>query len=366
MANGLFVITEVPTPGDPANADQGERFEWTADSRPTAAFDGTRGGGARACPIKPWAQPGKLRTVRTDYPDALIPTEQVMGPAHENHVFRGRWDDRYNGAGYARFEKQRFVRMCRRGNPVRIQYQDQVFEGLIVQWTPSFEKGSYIPYEFSVSIHNEPEENDRSRVPITPPDTATQLDRVDFAVQSILDADQLAPRHTVAGELADDVSTLLVSATTSRDALASSIDARNTNPPDQPVDGFTRIATQFRATRAAAFNLLLRLGGVRADLDMSVQTAISTLDFEDWIRSMRFAARIAVGEAQAGDEAATEHADPSATRLYRPQAGEHLYAISRKFYGTPHAWGLIYERNALRTFITDGTEILIIPERGGV
>jgi hypothetical protein len=44
--------------------------------------------------------------------------------------------------------------------------------------------------------------------------------------------------------------------------------------------------------------------------------------------------------------------------------GESLYAISRKFYGTPHAWRLIYDRNHLTSVTLTGDEILIIPERG--
>lgn len=366
MAAGVFTITEIRDSGDPATADDVARFEWSADSKPTAPFDGSKGGGARACPIKPWGTTGAQRTVRTDYPNAKVPGVQVLGPVHKPHSFKGRFDDRYNGAGFAKFEWRRFLEMAKRGPIVRVQYDDIAYEGIVTDWTFDVQRMWDIDYEITIDIYNEPQEGDRTRVPVTPTDPLTALNDHDLAVQATLDADEIAPRNAMTGTLADDTSTALVAMVVARDSLAATIDQRDVAPPENPVDAFTRIATQFRAARGAAFNLILRLGSVRADLDMAQRTAIGVLDFEDWSRSLRFAARIAMGSALAGDLAATEHAEPDAVRLYRPSAGEHLYSIARRFYGTPHAWRLIYERNSLRTFVMVGSETLLIPERGGV
>jgi len=157
-----------------------------------------------------------------------------------------------------------------------------------------------------------------------------------------------------------------VQMTAARESLASTIDANVIAPITTNVDVFSRIATQFRSMRGLASDMLVRLAPIRADLDMTERTAASVLDFEDWSRSLRYTARVTAGSSIDGDAAATEHAEPNAVRLYRPQAGEHLYAIARKFYGTPHAWKLIYERNSLHTFVMAGSETLIIPERGNV
>jgi hypothetical protein len=366
MAAGIFTITELRNASDPAQADEGERFEWTADARPVTPFDGVRGGGARACPIKPWAQPNEQRQVRTDYPGAKTPSRQILGPRCGAQTFRGRWDDRYNGAGYALAEWRRFIAMCERGNLVRVQYGPILFDGLITAWTPSVLRLWHIEYEFTFDPDGRPEDADTIRLPVTPQKPAALLDRFDVAVQALLDADAVAPRNAIAGTLADGVTSDLVAMTVARESLFSTIDARDIRPPENPIDGFTRIATQFRSGRGAAYDLILRLGAVRADTDMSVMTAIGVLDFEDWIRSLRYASRIAMGSALSGDRAATERAEPDAVRLYRPQANEHLYAISRKFYGTPHAWRMIYDRNSLSGFTMTGAEILVIPERGGV
>lgn len=366
MANGVFTITEIPTPGDPAASDAGERFEWTADSRPVTPFDGTTGGGARACPLKPWGMPVEQHIVRTNYPNAKKPSRQIMGPRYGEQTFRGAWDDRYNGPGYAEFELDRFERMVLRGNLIRVQYGAQVFEGIVVKLAPNWLKAWRVEYEFTVDIDGRPGDADRVRVPVTPADTSSALDQSDIGIQALLDSDGLAPRNAVKGDLADDVTRSLVNQISIRDSLAATIDQRDLAPPEQPVDGFARIATQFRSMRGGAADLLDRLAEVRSDVDMTVKTALGVLDFEDWTRSLRWYSRIVLGSALDGELSAIARSSPEASRLYRPSAGEHLYAVSRKFYGTPHAWRLIYERNALRSFTLLGSEILIIPERGGL
>lgn len=364
MAKHTFIITELRSGTDPTTADEGERFEWTADRDPVKPFTGTTGGGARACPFKPWPFGMQQRSVRTDYPGARSPSEQVLGPVRKPFTLSGKWDDRYNGDGYAQAEMSRFEAMVSRGNLCRFQYGPLALEGLITEADLEVDRLDFVRYSFTVSVHHRPEEKNLDRAPATIVDPFTTLDEFDTAVQAMLDADELAPRSMIGGTLADDVTEQLVEITDARERLATTIDNRDKEAPEQPVDAFTRIATQFRSGRAAAYDLLLRLAEVRSDLDLGAQTAMAVLDFEDWIRSLRFAARIAMGKAHAGDRSATERAEPNAVRLYRPREGEHLYAIARKFYGTAHAWRLIYDRNDLQAFTMLGTETLIIPERG--
>lgn len=366
MAAGLFVLTELRTAGDPASADDGERFEWTADSTPALAFDGSRGGGARACPIKPWRIGGEQRQVRTNYPNARKPSVQVLGPVDKPHLFRGRFDDRYNGAGYAEFEMLRLEAMFKRGHTVRVQYGPHAFDGLVVSWDFDVQRLWDIDYEFTIDIHGRTSEGTTPRSQPTAPDLTTLLDRYDISIQAMLDAEQGAPRAAAGGTLAEDITETLVESVNIREELAATIDMRDTAPTEQPIDAFTRIATQFRAGRGAAYDLLVRLAGVRADLDMVAMTAINVLEFEDWTRSLRYMARLVMGTAIIGDRSATERTEPDAVRLYRPHAGEHLYAIARKFYDDAHAWTLIAARNNLHTFTMTGLETLIIPERGGV
>jgi hypothetical protein len=364
MARHTFIITELRSGTDPSSADDGERFEWTSDRDPPKPFTGSGGGGARACPFKPWPFGGQQRSVRTDYPGARSPSEQVLGPVRKPFTLSGKWDDRYNGEGYALAELERFEAMANRGNLCRFQYGPLALEGLITDWDCPVQRLDFIEYSFTVSVHHKPTEKNIDRSPKTPSEPLALLDEFDTAVQAMLEVDTAAPRNVVAGSLADDITEQLVEITSSRERLAQTIDNRDSAAPEQPVDAFARIATQFRSGRAAAYDLLLRLAEVRSDLDMATGTAVAVLQFEDWIRSLRYAARIAMGKAHDGDRAATERASPNAVRLYRPRQGEHLYAIARKFYGTAHAWKLIYDRNDLQSFEMIGTETLIIPERG--
>ncbi len=364
MANGVFTITEVPTDGSP-----GERFEWTSDTRPPSG----RSGGARACPIQPWPLGGKLRTVRTDYPGARRPSEQVLGPAKKPFKLSGQWDDRYNrfgefaGGGFALAEMRRFEAMCERGNPCRFQYMSIARDGLIIDWDFPYKREWQIPYSFEVSVHDNPNApSDVNRSPKTADSPSSSFDKTDVAVQTLLQAHNKIPAPLLAGSLADDVGANLTTLVGNRDALGATLDNRELAPPVKPIDSFTRLATQFRAVRSGAFVVVDGLAAVRSDLNLAVGTAISVLQFEDWSRSMRFMARIVIGAARAGDNASSQRSAPDAVRLYRPQAGESLYAIARKFYGNPTAWRLISERNSLHTFTLTGSEILIIPERGGV
>lgn len=380
MAEGVFKILEIGD-GDPTSADAIELFEWTADSKPATPFDGTKGGGARACPIKPWGIPGQQRVIRVNYPNAKVPTAQVLGPVEGKHVFSGRLDDRYNGAGYARFEWRRLLAMFQRGRFVRVSFGDIAYEGIVEDWNFDVNRLWDIAYHFTIDVYNEASQTDRSRVPITPADPVTALANVNFAVQATLDVDDRAPRNALTGTLANDVSTRLTAMVAAVESLGATVEhfvsgavgktdavfgAANKvfDKVDKVENAFTRIATQFRGVKAAAFALTTRLASVRSDTEMSQRTVMDVLDFEDWSRSLRYMARLSAGISDSADRDATEHAAPSAVRLYRPAQGEHLYQISRKFYATPFAWQLIYERNALTSITMRGNETLIIPERG--
>ncbi len=360
MAEGVFIIQELRRAADGAGLD-GERFEWTSDQ---SALPGARGG-ARACPLQPWVIGGELRKVRTDYPGAKSPSTQVLGPVQKPQTLRGRWDDRYNFAGYAEQEMRRFEKMCRRGNLVRIQFQGQAFEGLIDDWDFPYRRSWDIGYEFVLDVHDRTEHRDISdRSPPTVPSPAQTFDEVDLAVQSALEAHGEAPLSTMGGSTGFDVEGDLVLLADARLSLSLTLDNQELAPTERVVDAFTRLATQFRGVQAAAMSTIANLFEVRADVDLTVQTPMGVLDFECWSRSVRFSCRAAMHSAARGDLAAAERADPSARRVHQAQEGESLYAISQLYYGTPWCWHLIADRNRLTHFTLTGDELLIIPERG--
>ena len=322
-------------------------------------------------PRQPWIQGGEQRTVRTDYPGATSPSEQVLGPKKAPQSFNGRWDDRYNFTGYARGEMRRFEAMAERGNLVRIAFQEITYEGIITSWSFPYQRDWYIRYEFTVSIHARPDDLNIDRSPDTTRTASDAYDAVndqvnaaDLRLFEALRAQNLESRLQT--EAVQDCKTAMANMTKNRDALADTLDQREWNPSatDKAVSAFRRIATQFRAVRSNALDLIASTAETRSDVDLGVRDAMSVLSYEDWSRSMRFQGRVILGQANEAADAMDERAEPDALRIYRPREGESLYQIARRFYGDAGAWRLIANRNGLTDFELTGDELLIIPERG--
>lgn len=356
---GIFVIQEFRQLGGvTSEAPDGERFEWTADGDPANV-----NGGSHAIPKRPWSLPGKLRTVRTDYPGAKKASAQVLGPMRGSSTLEGRWDDRYNFDGYAVAEKRRFEEMCERGNPVRIQYDAEVFECLIVDWTCEYHRTDYIRYSFTVDNYGRPEDGSLTdRSPTTVPSAPQAFDDANVLAQIMLAEHARAPASAIKGASKFNVDTALKSLTVNMNKLADVLDTRS--GALKPIGEFKRVATMFRAVGGDAANVIAKLTTARADTELGVKNAMAVLDFEAWSRGMRSESRALIGRSRKAAGDMEERGAPKAVGFYRPRAGESLYAISRRFYGTPHSWRLIADRNGLSSLRLDGTERLIIPERG--
>lgn len=373
MAEGIFTIIEKQRLGGTTATDfRGERFDWTSDKAPQqlGIFNLVKGG-ARACPISPWPFGGELTSVRTDYPDAKTPSEQVLGPKHTPFALNGDWKDKWNFDGYAVKEMRRFEAMCRRGNLCSFQFQDQIFEGLIKTWDFDYRRSWDIGYSFTVSVHDRPDDyeiNDRAPPHVISP--RAMADEHNEKVAAVTAANDDAVDRGLAsfmgGQVMDDVASSVASIEKSAAAVDAVVEDREYLPDVKPTDAFKRFATQLRTSGNLASGLIQDMTSFRSDVELGVRTCLSVLDFEAWSRSLRFQLRILLSGVKQDSDLLDERADPSAQRLYRPAAGESLYGVSQSFYGTPHAWRLIADRNNLTDFTLDGTETLIIPERGDV
>jgi hypothetical protein len=358
---GLFVITELRrTAGGTAPPVDAERFEWSSG---TVMPDPAKGG-ARAAPLGAWNLGTELVMVRTDYPGARSASVQVMTAKRKPFTWTGKWDDRWNFAGYAVAEFRRFDDMVNRANLCRFQFQGQVVEGLIRDFDPEYKGDWLVRYSFTVEVLQRAADANLNRSPAGPLTPAQRFDEAAVTVVALQEAADTVPAGALGGTLADDVATTMAGTVTNRDALGATLDQRDLRPNTQGSASLPRLATQFRQLGAGAQQTIDQLVAARSDLDVVTQTAANVLNFEVWSRSMRFNARLLLGRSIAGANDMDERASPNAERLYRPNADESLYAISRKFYGTPHAWRLIAERNGLAEFTLTGDETLIIPERG--
>lgn len=354
MANGTFSIVE-----QRASGLTGERFDWTADRiMPSSA------GGARAAPLGPWTLPLHQAIVRTDYAGARRPSYQVLGPRRQPSTINGKWDDRYNFPGYAVQEMRRFEEVVKRGNVCRFSYQGQIVDGIITEFEPEYVKASRINYSFTIDVSERPDEFSANRSPAGPQTPVQRFDDVALTVAAMQETQKHAPAGVIAGSLVDRMRDDMTQVTLDKNILGSALDQRTLRPSILPSASIPRLAQQFRVLAESSMVVVRELASVRSDVVCAITTGKALIDYELWSRSMRFYGRILTGRALDGAEDMDERASPNAERIYRPVEGENLYAISRKFYGTPHAWRLISERNNLTTTDLNGDELLIIPERG--
>jgi len=367
---GVFTITEIRRLGGKlVNDFRGERFAWSADRRSNDLVSTGLANeikvAAHAIPFRPWTFGGKLRTVRTDYAATDVPSEQVMGANHVPFTVNGRWSDKYNFAGFAEAEMRRFEKMCFRGNIVRIAFQRQSFDCLITEWEFNYERKWDISYSFTVSVHNR---SDRAKQDDRAGNTSLGADehfnRADVVRESLESVNKEAPVALMSSPDASLVGAQLDTMKNTLEIIDAMIEQRQTAPTVMPVDTFQRLATKYTVLIGDAVVTANLLRTARSDNDLGAKTALGVLSFETWTRGTRSTARTMMAVAQQAAQEMAERSQSNAQELYRPFRGESLYHVSEEVYGTPHAWRLIADRNRLPNFILDGTELLIIPERG--
>lgn len=346
-----------------------DSFAWVSSKTPPP----DKNGGARACPQGQWQIGASLRTVRTEYPGATSPSEQVLGAQQEEQNFQGSFDDRYNYPGYAIATMRGFEDLCRRGTTVRISFQAQSFIGIIRTWKWNYKRASEIGYEFTASIHKRSEWVDHAPAEGNSRTLTRAVRDVDEATAVLLEQynESDGSRASLGGGSAanvpsidSDVRSSLLDVSNSRDALTDTVDQQSVNAAKNPLVTLGRITAHAQAVQAAALNVTLTLAEARSDVVCTGKSAMAVLNFEVWSRSLRGSARLVMGQSRVASEAAQERSDPTVKALCRPYKGESLYSISNRYYGTPHAWRLIADRNGLRTMTLMGDEVLLIPERG--
>lgn len=365
MAAGLFKIKEILPSGLP-----GTIFHWTsAETAPFEEVQRSVRGGGRAAPLGGWGHGGEMRSARTDYTGNPVPSEQVLGSVEAPQEFNGRWNDRYNYQGYAQDTWREFLALCKRGNLVEISFQGKGFIGLLKKWDFDERRDWDVRYLFSVSIHGSIEEvqaNDLGLGEFIEKSPVEHRDNLNDIMDAMVLADELAPASHMTDGPADAVASSMASVEDALESLDDTLDQRDLNigSPVNPVSPFSLLSSKFRTVTDTALTINQELLTVKSDINLAVVTAKSVLDFEDWSRSMRFHARVLLGESLAAQLDMKAKDSPAADRLYRPYEGESLMSVSRQVYGTPHQWHAIADANGLETEVLTGEEILIIPELG--
>ena len=375
-----FVIEELNPLGGKTPPGGFARFEW----------DHKR----RNIPRQPWSFGIHQRSVRTDYPGADDPTEQVLGPQFTPFTLEGRWDDRYNPLepipsvnapadrregrpsipdivrrvrGYAKAEREKFEAMVRRGNPVRITFEDITVQGIITDCQFDYRRSWDIGYSFTVSPHHRQPGGffALKRSPRSVLNAKQLRNEVNAEVEDAAMTHERAPQSRLAGTLYQVVDTLVTEWSSQIGVIDEAIEQRNLSLETEANTALLRLGAAFLSLSSTGAQLIhvLRSEDSAEALDFERPTGV--LDYDVWARALMSTARRIVVTSQRAASEIQQRAEPNAIALYRPQEGEHLYAISNRFYKTPHNWRTVFERNGLSSTTLTGEELLVIPEVTG-
>lgn len=353
-AQRTFAVTELQRTAQGTYIDTPVRFEWDAKSR--------------SAPRHGWEYGIALRTNREDYPGSDEPSEQVLGTHYEPQTFHGVWDDRWAGAGFAENQRVEFGKLVQRGNYVRVSFEGITFTGLIVGYKPTYFTSFRTGYEFTLSPHYQVQGGDTRRGRILAPKTADPMDYlilVDDLIDETLALHENAPKPYVSTDLVGQIFSSLSDWQNRADTINAVIDTRVLTTGADGPNSVSRVTSGFSGLSASASALLPTLATPSTDNSLAYNDAIVNLAFEVWRREVAFQARQMIVTCFNATRDLGKLVDPQAKAIYRPRAGESLYGISNRFYGTPHRWRDIAARNKLKGFTLGGGEILVIPNVAG-
>lgn len=345
-----FTITEIPAPGLKRKPIQ---FVWNRRER--------------NIPRQPWTFGIDQRTVRTDYPGADDPTEQVLGCNYTPFTLEGRWSDKFNIPGYAVDTWRQFETLVRQGNKVRLQFAEVFVEGLITNAEFDFRRSAEIGYKFTFSPHHRKPGGQFAlrRSPRTALNARQLLEEVTAIRTAAAEIHARAPRLFATGTTFVDVEALLDAWDASLATIALTIDQRVVLPNFEPAAGLRRLASLFVELEFDAISLRTMLRDSPSNTGLYYETGVLVLDYDAWTRGLQAAARNMISSANQSASDLATRAAPNAIALYRPAAGEHAYSISTRFYGTPHNYRAILTRNGMAEATFTGDELLVIPEAAG-
>lgn len=370
MPGATFLIEELNLLGGVEPPGGFQRFEWDEAHQ--------------NIPLKPWTFGVEQRTVRTDYPGADDPTEQILGPNFSEFSVEGVWDDRYNAyevsedlrrtataetirglsGGYAVAEWKRFELMVRRGNVVRITFEDVVIQGVITDFELQYFHQHRIGYKFTFSPHHRQPGGffALKRSPRTVLNAQQLRDEVGEEVTEALALHELAPTTSLIGTIYADTDELVGEWVSKLAEIDTAISQRQLSPELEPTAALFRLAQQFYTMSVIGQQVLDLLSATDADEALSYMSGDKVLLYNVWARGLMYQGRRMVVTGRRAASELQQRAEPNAIALYRPQADEHLYSISNRFYRTKDSWRAIAKRNGLTTYKLTGDELLIIPE----
>lgn len=353
----VFEITELLRVGE-SLSPTGEKFVFSTDNF--------------AMPRGPWVYGIKLRTVRRDLPGSEEPVEQVLGWNYTPFTIQGVWDDRHGGADYAMTTRRAFEALVKRGRPIRLMTEELAIMGMITDLQITRIRKDLIGYAFTFSPHaryeKETVRQDASPSLKVTSDPRTSVKKARSGLEAV-QAEQARARDAngsavqqklktgVFAEIDDHLSDLAELIGQAENTVEKEI-----LKAEDAANALNRGAQIMASVKTVVFSLLNRTRSIAATVDFASETIVDTMNFESWQRGVSASARMLAVTCGLAENDFKLRAQPKPKRLHRTRPGETLYAISTRYYGTPHQWRKILKHNRLSSIILEGGELLEIPE----
>ena len=347
----VFTITELRRTGAGQLAATPVQFRWDAPTH--------------TAPREALEAELAVRTVRREQPGADEPVEQVLTATWQPFELEGEWDDKHAGAGFAMAAYRDFPRMVQRAPLVRIEIEQLSLVGLITNLSLRYERRTKIGYRFTFSPHRHetvgtprPQEG-----AIVQPTSKPVREHVAAAkeIAAGLEVDNRAARALPVSDstfldAAADIAATVAAVTRLETAASAGLET-------EAGQKLLNLAGQFKTIGQSALTTRANLSAARSGVSTGFDNPILWLRFDENVHTTRARALLLTGVALEAEFDMRRRADARPRSVHRARAGESLYRISERYYGTPDEWRRIYEANGLDSIVLDGTEELIIPAR---
>jgi hypothetical protein len=315
---------------------------------------------AKTIPVN-WAFGIEARTHRVDMPGSSEPVEQVLGTHFTQAPWTGKWDDRWAGTGYAKEARLKMEALVASCSPVKVEHDGLNFIGIIKRASFTVRKPWLIEYSIELSPHfrdGEQRKDSYGARSAPPQDYTLQVEQI---------AAQMAAVHRGAPQrymidifgLVDLLMKRIASRVSSMKAVVST--RVLSGAAESLVSSAAKVVSDLKDMRSSAMETRTLLAGAKSTVDLYFEDTLIAAEYDTWARGMATEGRkLALIAAEAAREI-EKRITGNVQALYRPQAGESLYAIATRFFGTPSAWRQIAELNNLDEMELTGTELIAIP-----
>lgn len=360
-----LIITELERAGDGTLVDTPVTFKWSSVEH--------------ASPQGEIPLHLMVKSNRREMPGGNTVVEHAMAATWQPFTMEGEWDDKWGNrrtpssaslqrtGAYALNMFREFAKMVTRMPIVRVEVDALSFTGLLTDLKVMYRTQTHIRWSVTMSPHvNEIIDLPKKRVrasqslPKWVEDASTQIDELDVSLGEITGTVDLPPLSFKTPQLGFLTTTML--------EINDALDRLNGIVEDgfhtETESRLLLMASTFRRLKAASYSGFDYLRNSIPDENLGYADALEEMRYKDWVYGNIEKYWNLIALSREAEIDCRRRAKQSPRAIYYPKRGESLERISMMFYGTADNWRAIYDKNNLSSLILDGTEELIIPERG--